>query len=823
MTDPGTLDQRTASSCRQNAHRILILLAVTVALVWPSRAAAQGVTFSPASLAFGLQYEKVPSAPQSSTLTNNTGMSVTISGVTPSAGYKVTFTDCVGTLGSGASCTVTVEFLPIKAGSSPGTVTVTGPPTPPVLSLTGTGVKPIRFAYVANTGNRIQQYTVDSATGELRGNGYFGNVSFVNIPCTVPPCPVAVHPSGKFIYAGYNTIGVSGFSVGTSGVLTPLFSPVGSSTASGVAVTPNGKFLYTASSTGTFAYTINQASGLLTQVSGSPFPAGFFPQSVAVDQHSKFVFVANQGETAGTVSAYTISSTTGALTQVAGSPFAADNRPNTITVHPNGKFVYVIAEDPITFMNGVGVFDINTMSGVLSNFRHFPITNSSPQAITIDPTGTFLYLSNSGPATVLAFAIKSNGDLDTPGTAFPTGLFPSGVTVDPSGKFLYNTAQEDAIFVSTINSLTGALTLNSKMAPGISTSPLWLSFVQGTKPLSYVPKFAYVANLTGKSISEYKVNATSGALTSAGTLNDNNGPQAVAVDPFNRFVYTANSSSNISGYTINGSTGALTLVPGSPFTGPMNPVWVTVEPNGQFLYAASQGDNKIYVFSINPANGALTPVPNSPFATGVSPRAIAIDSIGSNLYAINSGDNSLWMYNIAGSFGQLNTFNTCGNGSQPCPTGTAPMGMALHPSGQYIYVANSGDNTITGYRFIDVPLQLKTITGSPIAVGTTPVAVAAEPSGQFLYVANSGDSTVSGFKVDPFTGALTPTAPSTFTTGSVPESLGVEISGKFLYCANKSSGSVSIFAINSDGTLTSKGTASTGAAPVSLATSGIVN
>jgi 6-phosphogluconolactonase (cycloisomerase 2 family) len=64
-----------------------------------------------------------------------------------------------------------------------------------------------------------------------------------------------------------------------------------------------------------FAYNIDSESGTLTAVSGSPFPAGNGPLSVAIDPSGRFLYCANQG---GGVSAFTIDATNRVLNGIAG-------------------------------------------------------------------------------------------------------------------------------------------------------------------------------------------------------------------------------------------------------------------------------------------------------------------------------------------------------------------------------------------------------------------------------------------------------------------------------------------------------------------------
>ena len=65
-------------------------------------------------------------------------------------------------------------------------------------------------------------------------------------------------------------------------------------------------------------------------VKGSPFPAGSVPTLATVDPTGTFLYVSNNGS--GNVSAYMIDQSTGALTEVSGSPFAAGTGPCGVAV-----------------------------------------------------------------------------------------------------------------------------------------------------------------------------------------------------------------------------------------------------------------------------------------------------------------------------------------------------------------------------------------------------------------------------------------------------------------------------------------------------------
>ena len=98
---------------------------------------------------------------------------------------------------------------------------------------------------------------------------------------------------------------------------------------------------------------------------------------------------------------------------------------------------------------------------------------------------------------------------------------------------------------------------------------------------------------------------------------------AASVHAQSTFVYTNNNdaTNSVTAFSV-GPGGTLTMVPGSPFlTGgdgsgsfdASNTATVTIRK--RILYVSNNGTNDISGFSINTTTGALTPVPGSPFAT----------------------------------------------------------------------------------------------------------------------------------------------------------------------------------------------------------------
>jgi 6-phosphogluconolactonase len=318
-------------------------------------------------------------------------------------------------------------------------------------------------------------------------------------------------------------------------------------------------------------------------------------------------------------------------------------------------------------------------------------------------------------------------------------------------------------------------------------------------------QFAYVANFNSNNVSGYTIDPSTGALSSiAGSpFAAGSFPRWVAVDPGGKFVYVVNEGDkNVSGYTIGPSTGALTAIAGSPFTTGGDPRSMAVDPSGKFAYVADFTGN-VLGYTINPSTGALTAIAGSPFTGGqVGLNSVVVDPSGMFAYVVNEDVNNVLGYTINPSTGALTAI-----AGSPFAAGIGAISVAVDPSGMFAYVANAqviGQNgNVSAYAINPSTGALTAIAGSPFAAGQGPQSVAVDPSGKFAYVANGGDNTVSGYTIGPTTGALTAIAGSPFAAGNGPNIVAVDPSGKFAYVTNFSGNAVSGYTINpSSGALT---------------------
>lgn len=359
----------------------------------------------------------------------------------------------------------------------------------------------------------------------------------------------------------------------------------------------------------------------VTNATGTIEKADVTDVLVNCTQAARYAYVANQ--TANTISAYQIDSTSGALVSIVGSPFSSSGlAPVALAVDPNGTYLYVVDNAS----NAVSVYAIDTTldtttSGSLTPAGEIVSTGNSPLALTIDPTGSYLYVANVNDDTVSAYAISSGSLTPIAGSPFAVGREPSALKTDPSGTHLYVTNFTDgSVSAYTIDPATGALS-------DVSGSPYVAG--AGTLGIAIEPTglFAYAVNETAASISGYSITASTGQLTpvAGSPLATGSSPEAIAVDPSGKYVYAANVTSNnsIASYAIAAGSGALTLI-SSVGAGTL-PVSLAVDPSGGFVYVANSQSDNVSVYAVDAATGALTAVAGSPFVAGAGARAIVVE------------------------------------------------------------------------------------------------------------------------------------------------------------------------------------------------------
>lgn len=244
------------------------------------------------------------------------------------------------------------------------------------------------------------------------------------------------------------------------------------------------------------------------------------------------------------------------------------------------------------------------------------------------------------------------------------------------------------------------------------------------------------------------------------------------------------------------------------------------------VYVANRGSDDVSGYSINPTTGTLTAIAGSPFPQIADPSAIAVSSNGFFAFVTNAGaSNTVTAFRVA-TDGRLLRVPSTQSNPNPAPVGMDPVALAISPNNQFVYVANRGSDTVTAFSIEDAgALMLAPQTGSatnPVSVqGDAPSCVTISPNGQFLYVSSSTSNNVTVFQIGA-SGLLTlvpatGTNPNPVSTGgTAPKNIGMSPNGSSLYVANSGSNTLTAFQIGSNGLLTQVPTTAGNPNPISV-------
>ncbi|MEE9392908.1 MAG: beta-propeller fold lactonase family protein [Planctomycetota bacterium] len=493
-------------------------------------------------------------------------------------------------------------------------------------------------------------------------------------------------------------------------------------------------------------------SYLFDTTDGTLFPTGFRvvgdePVDLALAESGGFLFVANQAS--DNISAFTVNRQEALLIEIAGSPFAA----------------------------GTGV-----------------------SALAVDRSASVLAAANTTANNIEIFTIDGSGVLASAGT-HALGSAVADVTFDPSGRFVF-ACSAGMLHSWTVDRSNGALTNAATQAfgPGILRVEVHPS-----------GRWAYVISEAGATIDTFDIDQASGALSQKAQIATGTTPSEISITPNGATVFVSNVGSNdTSMYDVNSTTGLLVATAASPIsTGGVSsaPSGAIAEYGSDWFISANTGDNELEVFGVNTGAGTAMTVSSWPTHSmpvdvvllhSQGPAGVSFDL--ENVYVANqaSGDLSQFTLNDAdGTFSALAPeLVSSGTGA-----GSQPAGMVIHPTGEFLYIVNGADDSVSQFAIGQVSGTVSLVSSYTIPTNAgggpprNPGGIAMSPTGLFLFVTSRSTGEVVPFAIDPSDGDLVAGTPVS-TNGTDPTKLVTSTSGKFLYVLNSGSSQVEAFGID---------------------------
>jgi 6-phosphogluconolactonase len=341
------------------------------------------------------------------------------------------------------------------------------------------------------------------------------------------------------------------------------------------------------------------------------------------------------------------------------------------------------------------------------------------------------------------------------------------------------------------------------------------------KPPPAKARFVYVGTYTfpgtapggthqsqAKGIYVFRMTPSDGGLTLLQVAEIAN-PSYLALDPTLHHLYSVNemTAGAVSAYVINQANGMLTplntLVP----TDGQDTTHLSVQPSGQYLFAASYTSGNFQVFRIlgDGSIGTMTENfqsvgngtgPNPARQEGPHAHQIITDLDGNHVFGVDLGADKVNVWDLDSGSGKLiaNTVPFA-----PVASGSGSRHMAFHPDRQHAYVLSELASSVTVFNYDPVRAAFiwqQTISALPADFNGTNTAaeIRVHPSGRFLYTTNRGHNSVAMFEIEPETGQLEVIGWES-TRGQWPRGMNIDPSGNFLYAANQNTDNIAVFRI----------------------------
>ncbi len=320
------------------------------------------------------------------------------------------------------------------------------------------------------------------------------------------------------------------------------------------------------------------------------------------------------------------------------------------------------------------------------------------------------------------------------------------------------------IYHCTLNTQTGKLT-EPELAAEIS-GPGFLAMHPSGEHLYAV------GAVEGKpSVAAYAIEKQQGsaALKFVNSIEIGDGGAAhVAVDPTGKTILTAQySGGSVGVFALNedGSLRARTqlakheggsrAVPGRQDKPHAH--WAGFSPDHRFAFVPDLGLDQVVIYEVDVAASKIEPHGSGKVPPGGGPRHMKFHTSGEWVYVLNELDLSVTVFDYdakAGTMTPKQTIPTVPKEELSKEQAKSSSEIRVHPSGRFVYSANRGHDTITAFRVNQENGQLSVIEREFVR-GATPRNFNIDPSGQWLLAAGQDSHTLASFKVDQETGELT--------------------------------------------------------------------
>lgn len=323
---------------------------------------------------------------------------------------------------------------------------------------------------------------------------------------------------------------------------------------------------------------------------------------------------------------------------------------------------------------------------------------------------------------------------------------------------------------------------------------------------TYVFVGSYNFNKEKKGIYVFRLDTVTGQLKKITTVKNVLNPSYLTVSPNGNYIYACTdtktpNAGSVSSFEFKPQNNTLTFI-SSQKSGGENPVYVSVHKNGKWLVNANYTEGSVAVHSLT-EDGKIGPiVQNFSYSEGSinkerQDRSHVHSSVFSPDYDFvffpDLGADKIRCY----QFDSLkeNPLLETPNPFTQTTLGSGPRHFAFHPNGKFAYCVEEMAGFVCAYKYDNGRLEsIQRIAAHPdeITKGFSGSDIHVSPDGRFLYASNRGEeNNIAIFSIANDATLKIVGYQSTF--GRTPRIFAIDSKGKFVIVANQSTGNVVVF------------------------------
>jgi 6-phosphogluconolactonase (cycloisomerase 2 family) len=328
----------------------------------------------------------------------------------------------------------------------------------------------------------------------------------------------------------------------------------------------------------------------------------------------------------------------------------------------------------------------------------------------------------------------------------------------------------------------------------------------------------------GRGIHIFTVDRTTGAMTPAGIFESGTSPSCLALDAAQSHLYSTNETDRagdkkegtVSAFAIDRADGKLKLL-NTVRSGGAGPTYISIHPNGKFLFVANYMGGTVAVLPILPDGRVGEPTDiktdtgkiGPPRPTNAPPGTFAFsghdhphvhmaqaDPSGKFVLHVDLGLDKVFVSKFDAEHGKLIPNDPP---AISLPPGDGPRHFAFTPSGQCVYIITEEASTIARFHFEPdtgrlIPRQTISALPPGFAGSNFCSEILVSPGGPFVYAGNRQHDTIAVFSIAQY-GDLT-FIEETPTGGNYPRSFAFDPTGNLLACCNQRGDNVTTFHVD---------------------------